>query len=990
MSSGSKNKAYAKYAFLMLFALLFFQSDGQIHFERIPKDFAIVPRNVSSNTGTFRISGTVNNSSYSTVEIRCYLKGNLKGKSMANLNFNGSTAYFDLQLNQSAGLLNYDFQIYLNSSLIKEVKSVAFGDIILITGQSNAVANAYNGLANTKYRDSFIRSFGTASTAAGVVAADTNWYVANGDGYYAQGTVGQWALIMAKHMVDSMKVPVGIINNAVGGTPISYHKKNTSNPLDLNTSYGRHLYRSTKAEVKNKARFMFYYQGESDGAAAKLHDSLFKIMHRDWRLDYPALEKIYVVQVRGGCGSPSLALREAQRQFEFVLPITRTLTVNGFNGHDGCHFALKNGYEALGFEASNCLLADFYAKKNKSDVYPLNPLYAYFSKPDYSQITLELAQTIQNLKADPNFYQLFQLEGNPGVTINGGSIVNNKIVLNLSGKVCKIGGLTYDGRAGTQPWVTNSSGIGMLSFYKLPIYAAKRVGGTINLCNGEKFMPRIDTVAGYNYLWRGRSTKISSSKAWPDIKPTQSEIFELIIQDKSNFCKADTQWFHINVDSVKNPNLAPYVHLCPGDSFKTVLNYPSHSFVWKRHQSVISKANQIVIKKEGLYTVDIVSTFGCSVSDTVFITQSFQADILESVYRICPETSITLKAKKAFSHYQWNMDSTLNSDSLVVKNGWVRITARDSAACIYKDSAVVENYSTKKFMLETRPEFCDYAFHRYTKPLHCQLWFLNEKEIALPFYYLTKNESGYFGFVDSNGCRQQLKIEPKVITKPVQGQDVFVICDGKPGVVQLDPTYSYQWGDGFMGAKKTITKPGMYPFIVLNNSCEYRDSVTVWSPQKPVWNLPEDTVICKDSKVYYTIPEKIQEVRVNGHLFKDSVAITGAGSYDIEGFDSLKCSYTWRLKVTEKNCVNKVVKPSNKDYLLHPNPVSDYLYIRSEQAVHGGEFTLLDCTGKAVPFHFKSLGTHELELDLGMLTPGVYLLKIRTMDSIVFFRLVKK
>ncbi|MFM9945767.1 MAG: sialate O-acetylesterase [Bacteroidia bacterium] len=990
MLHNSRNKVIGKFPFLNLFLLFFLQTEAQINFERIPKDFAIVPRNAASNIGTFRISGIVTDPSYSFIEIRSYLKGNLKGKSIMNLYFKGSSAYFDLQLNQIAGLLNYDFQIYLNSTLVKEVKSVAFGDIILITGQSNAVANTYNGLANTKYRDSFIRSFGTATAAASAVAADTNWYVANGDGYYGQGTVGQWGLILARQIMDSIKIPIGIINNAVGGTPITYHKKNNSNPLDLNTSYGRHLYRATKAEVSKKARFMYYYQGESDGAAVKLHDSLFKIMHRDWRSDFPGLEKVYVVQVRGGCGSPSLPLREAQRQFEFTLPITRTLTMNGFNGHDGCHFALKNGYESLGFEAANCLMADFYTKKNKSDVYPLNPVYAYFSKSDYTQITLELNQNIQNLKADANFYQLFQLEGNPGVTISGGSIINNKIVLTLSGKVCKIEGLSYDGKAAIQPWVTNRNGVGLLTFYKLPIFATKRVGGTVHLCNGEKFTPKIDTIAGYTYLWKGKSSKISSTKAWPAIKPTQSEIFELIIQDKLKICKADTQLYYLNLDSVKNPNLDPYIHLCPGDSFKTVLNYPSHSFVWKRYNSFISKTDYIIIKKDGIYTVDIVSQSGCQASDTITVGQSLPSNILDSNYRTCPETFVTLKTKRLFSRYQWNNDSTLNTDSLVVKNGLVRITAIDSASCLYRDSAKVENYITEKFNLETQPQFCDYAFHRYFKPIHCMTWYLNEKEISNSFHFFTKYDSGYYRFVDSNKCIQSLKITPKIFSKPYQHSDSFIICNGKPTTVQLNQKYNYQWYDGIVGANKTVNKPGIYKFIALNNSCEYQDSILVWLPIKPVWNIPADTIICEGSRIHYDLPKTLYDVKVNGITFKDSVEIKGEGLYEISGFDSLNCSYNWNLKVTEKICINNVKKASNTCFNLYPNPITDHLFLISAYPTKDCLFTLFDYTGKELPFNFKSICSNKINLDLTLFPSGVYFLKIRSSGNLFYYKIVKK
>lgn len=41
---------------------------------------------------------------------------------------------------------------------------------------------------------------------------------------------------MARQLMDSMKIPIGLINNAVGCTPISFHQKYKGYATDLNTS----------------------------------------------------------------------------------------------------------------------------------------------------------------------------------------------------------------------------------------------------------------------------------------------------------------------------------------------------------------------------------------------------------------------------------------------------------------------------------------------------------------------------------------------------------------------------------------------------------------------------------------------------------------------------------------------------------------------------------------------------------------------------------
>lgn len=103
-----------------------------------------------------------------------------------------------------------------------------------------------------------------------------------------------------------------------------------------------------------------YFQGESDGPYPAFHDSLFRILYKDWFIDYKGIQQNYFVQVRtGGCGSPTAAFSEVQRQFEFTLNKLKVISANGLNAHDGCHYGFVNGYELLGKEIS-ALPAEIY------------------------------------------------------------------------------------------------------------------------------------------------------------------------------------------------------------------------------------------------------------------------------------------------------------------------------------------------------------------------------------------------------------------------------------------------------------------------------------------------------------------------------------------------------------------------------------------------------------------------------------------------------
>jgi len=977
---------------LLLFLLLPTLGIAQITFFNIPSDFAIIPRNTKTNSGTFRVNGEVTFTQYKSVELRAYVKGVLTSKVSKQIYFSGSSAPFDLQIIVPAGLINYEFQIYASDGfgayLKRTVKQVAFGDIILITGQSNSVANSYNGLANSSYSDSFIRSFGNSTYIESDAANDLQWHLADGDGYYSSGCIGQWGLVLAKQIIDSAKVPIGIINNGVGGTPIDYHKKNYSSPMDLKSSYGRQLYRASKCYVANEARYMMYYQGESDGSNAKLHDSLFKIMHRDWLIDYPGLLKVYVVQVRDGCGSPSLQLREVQRQFEFKLSRTRTLTVNGFNGHDGCHFGFANGYQSLGFEAAQVLLTEFYGKKTKNDVYPLNPLYAYISNSNLKQITLELNQADQTLKADANFYELFQLESNPSTSIVGGKIINNKIVLNLSSTICSLNGLSYNGAARANPWVTNLKGIGLLSFYKLPIYASKRVSNTMRVCKNKTFKLSCDSVAGYSYIWKGNNGNFLSKLANPSLKLDSSEIFKLIIEDNLKICKADTQYVTVLVEEVPKPNFDSDYHLCTNDSLQINLNSPGNQTSWTRDNIKISSL-LTSIKLAGSYIINVASGLGCTNSDSFKVTKTLALNLIDSIYYHCPETALRIQSKHAMRFYRWNNQLSDSNSSYWFDTGIVSLVALDTNDCYHYDTARVNDFYVEPINFNTNPVFCEFDQFVFLKPITTRKWFWNSKAYTTNFYAVSLADSLHALLLDSNNCEQNFDIIPSIIKKPAQSMSQYILCEGKDVLVKLDPKYTYQWQSGTSSANVTIYTSGVHRFKVFDNFCEFNDSITVSVSKKPVWNIPTDTSLCSGQKIKLLIPQSLFKVRINNLPIKDSILLEFPQGYVISGADGQDCKHTWYIIIREKTCVNSSKIQAAISFDLYPNPTSNELIIQSNSNF-GKEISieLFNTLGERITNFEVIQQTEKSKLLLRQLSKGIYFLKLDDSNGSGIYKIV--
>ena len=95
------------------------------------------------------------------------------------------------------------------------------------------------------------------------------------------------------------------INGAVEGTSVWSHQRNESSPTDVNSIYGRLLWRAEQAGVADTVRAIIWHQGESD-SITPYGDYLaaWTAMHNGWLMDYPNLEGAYTFQVRAGAETP--------------------------------------------------------------------------------------------------------------------------------------------------------------------------------------------------------------------------------------------------------------------------------------------------------------------------------------------------------------------------------------------------------------------------------------------------------------------------------------------------------------------------------------------------------------------------------------------------------------------------------------------------------------------------------------------------------------
>ena len=443
---------------------------AQVSFSERPLDFQLFPRDVLTNLGVASFKGTTNQSG--TVRFEMYRDDVLWTSQSTTVSAGESIS---AQFGIPAERVNYDFLVTFNGTTVLSVDDVVAGDVFLINGQSNAVAQRWDGTANFNV-DTFVRSYG-----AQFIVDRAEWVQAEGDahgGTGIQGAVGQWALRLGHLLSIERNLPIALIQNGHNGQEIAYFLRDDANPENPSTNYGRLLKRTRQAGLREGARAMLWFQGESDvvnGVSIATYGARFSNLHAGWMADYPGLEGIYTHQIREGCGNPpDIALREFQRTVPDAYTNVYVASVNGIDGQlsDNCHFAYTNGYKTIGENLSRVLLRDLYGYTYPDVIDPPNP--AKISYIDPTHLLIRVRNPAQELTVDPGAYAYFELSGSSAQIIDArvpntaqdSFSGNHMVLLTLDRAAPEATGLTYHGYtgSGTGPWIKNSLDLGMLAF----------------------------------------------------------------------------------------------------------------------------------------------------------------------------------------------------------------------------------------------------------------------------------------------------------------------------------------------------------------------------------------------------------------------------------------------------------------------------------------------------------------------------------------------
>lgn len=416
---------------LFVFTFLFVRefAIAQALFTHLPKPLELISRD-KSNYGNFSVEGR----SIVPLIIRSVVSEQNTGIIVESYTVRvNAQESFAFQHRIPACLKEYQLEVFathMDSTELRMqfIQGLLAGDFYIVAGQSNAEsAGGFDfSTYDSTYSTDYIRALGANFNWATSLSANTTYNYSLEDDckfgkascfYFANGSTafsGIWPLKLQSRLAKQTGIPNCFVNGAVGGSsisrnmashipslPDSLHCGDSANKAYEILPYDRVFKKLSANNAVAGVKGIFWYQGETDGNYTKdtalLYPAKFRKLRTSWKSDYPALEKIFVLQLNVGCAGNYLHLiREYQRRFPEEFEDVVTMSTVGAPAEDRkediCHYTQK-GCERIADKLVPLVKNYIYGgRESGADFLPANVVKVYYSKID--QICIEFDKNV--------------------------------------------------------------------------------------------------------------------------------------------------------------------------------------------------------------------------------------------------------------------------------------------------------------------------------------------------------------------------------------------------------------------------------------------------------------------------------------------------------------------------------------------------------------------------------------------------------------------
>jgi hypothetical protein len=386
---------------------------------------------------------------------------------------------YSLTAKLKAGLIKYKVEFGTKvggtEKVAQTVTNLVCGDAFLIDGQSNALATDTGEQSPADTHD-WIRSYGKPEGDQNMprqnLWCNPVWKAQKGE----KAELGYWGMELAKRLVASQKMPIFIINGAVGGSRIDQHQRNEATPVDLTTIYGRILWRVQQARLTHGIRAVLWHQGENNQGMAgptgdydwKSYQQYFVEMSAAWKNDFPNLRHYYIFQIwPGACGmggENGNYLREKQRTLPLLFSNMDVMPTLGIRPPGTCHYPLA-GWAEFATLMQPLIERDTYGKKIAAAITGPDLKRAYYTNSARDEVALEFDQPVVWMDSLASQFRLDWGEGQVASGTSSGNVIKLRLKEPSTAKI-----IMYPGKDWSQDkLIMGANGITALTFCEVPI-----------------------------------------------------------------------------------------------------------------------------------------------------------------------------------------------------------------------------------------------------------------------------------------------------------------------------------------------------------------------------------------------------------------------------------------------------------------------------------------------------------------------------------------
>jgi hypothetical protein len=386
-----------------------------------------------------------------------------------------------------------------------------------------------------------------------------------------------------------------------------------------------------------------------------------------------------------------------------------------------------------------------------------------------------------------------------------------------------------------------------------------------------------DTISFGTFIWNG----IQGS---PTVYFDSSGTYGVTVVDSNN-CRASDS---INVTILSYPGLTYEGDTIPQCSYDSLNVFqPNASYLWNTGATT----PVIFASQAGLYTCEVTSQDGCSLTDSVTVQLFANAFAnLGNDTTFCIGTGYLLDAGSGptGTSYQWNFGSTTQV-VLVSGAGWYAVTVTTANGCTANDSV---------FMNVLQPPVVNLGPNRF----ECDQFTLDAGTGGSSYLWSTSantqtisgSTSGQYAVTvtSPNGCVTTDQVQITIGSTPTVnlGPDP-IICDGSTATLSAgNPGMNYLWSTGQTSQSITVGLQGIYIVNVIDpgSQCRGTDTIEVIKSNLNV-ELGPNFVLCPGDQGVLDAGSN-----ANSYLWSTGdqiqlITVTQPGAYSVQITDALGC-----------------------------------------------------------------------------------------------------